>query len=193
MVAALVSDPSTVTQEVPQSAPAAGSCTLDVFEALGDQGEWLTLPDYGPAWHPRESEVGSEFVPFVTGGFWALRDGRQHFSSRWSWGEVVFSSGRWTLHAKEGWLWIPDARCVKQADAQLAANGDPSPLPPLLNPIKVRTIKHPLGTLFAFPFGREWGRVFPPGVAVPMSTWVTPIPSQPGTPTKTVLFPSQGR
>ena len=79
----------------------ASACALDVVEALGDQGEWMTLPDYGPAWRPYESEVGQNFVPFVTGGAWVLRNGQQYFSSRWSWGEIVFTSGRWTLKAKQ--------------------------------------------------------------------------------------------
>jgi hypothetical protein len=155
------------------------SCALDVVQALGEAGEWLTVPNYGPAWRPREAVVGAEFVPFVTGGLWVLRNGQQHFASRWLWGDVVFSSGRWTLDAREGWVWIPDQRCIKRSAAN-AQDDDPMQLPPLLDPTKVRTIKHPLGTQYAYPYGREWGRVFPRGVTIAAPRWIAPLATTPG-------------
>jgi len=161
-------------------AAAGNTCGLDVVEALGDQGEWLSVRDYGPAWRPFEAVVGANFVPFVTGGAFILRDGQPFFSSRWAWGDIVFSSGRWTLNANEGWIWIPDERCLVRSNVA-QADDDPMPLPPLLNPTRVRTIKHPLGTQYAYPYGQEWGRVFPAGVKVLGPTWLAPISTTPTT------------
>jgi hypothetical protein len=155
-------------------------CALDVVEALGGQGTWLAVQSYGPAWRPNEDVVGPEFVPFVTGGNWVLRNGAQYFASRWSWGEIVFTSGRWTLHSTEGWVWLPDQRCVKRSEAA-SKDDDPMPLPPLLSPIKIRTIKHPLGTQYAYPYGREWGRVFPTGASIAAPRWIAPMPTAPTT------------
>jgi hypothetical protein len=165
------------------------SCAMDVVEVLGGQGEWLTLPQQGPAWRPSPEVVGERFVPYVTDGAWVVRDGALVFSSRWSWGDVVFNSGRWTLNADEGWLWLPDQRCVEVTPAAVASNGEPMPLPPSLPTIKVRTIKHPLGIQFAYPYGQEVGRVFPAGVQVPMPTWTMPVSAVPGAPASTVVFP----
>jgi hypothetical protein len=99
------------TASQPALAPASQateltSCALDVVEVLGGQGEWLALPRQGPAWRPSPEVVGASFAPYVTGGAWVVRDGAPVFSSRWSWGDVVFNSGRWTLNADEGWLWL---------------------------------------------------------------------------------------
>jgi len=66
------------------------------------------------------------------------------------------------------------------------------PLPPLLLPIKVRTIKHPLGIQFAYPYGQQEGRVFPAGVQVPMPAWIKPVSAVPNAPISTVVFPSHG-
>jgi hypothetical protein len=165
---------------------------MDVVEVLGGQGEWLTLPRQGPAWHPSPEVVGEHFAPYVTGGVWVVRDGAPFFSSRWSWGDVVFNSGRWTLNSDENWLWLPDQRCVKVAPVAAANDGEPMPLPPLLLPIKVRTIKHPLGIQFAYPYGQQEGRVFPAGVQVPMPAWIKPVSAVPNAPISTVVFPSHG-
>jgi hypothetical protein len=151
-----------------------------VVEALGDQGEWLTVKNHGPAWRPSEDVVGADFTPFVTGGYWVLRNGQHYFSSRWLWGEVVFTSGRWTLNSTEGWVWLPDARCLGRSE--VASNeDDPMPLPPLLPPIKIRTIKHPLGTQYAYPYGTEWGRVSPAGVSIAAPRWIAPMRTTPTT------------
>jgi hypothetical protein len=181
--------------QVPDSNPSgANNCVVDVIMALGDQGEWSTLPNYGPAWHPRADIVGLDFVPYVTGGAWILCDGRPYFQSRWPWGEVVFTSGNWTFTEHSEWVWLPDSRCFQPCVAQ-----GPDPydemiaLPPLRNPIKVRVIKHPLGTTYAYPYGREWGRVLPEGVSAPVPYWMTHVSSHPGARTHTNLLPDPGQ
>jgi hypothetical protein len=188
MIPVFLSAPLTNAQSADPTPPGAQHCAVDVVEALGDQGEWSTVPNYGPAWHPREDIVGPTFEPYVTGGAWILRDGRPYFQSRWPWGELVFSSGSWTFTAK-GWLWLPDARCFTPYDAQFL-DDDLLNLPPLRNPIKVRTIKHPIGITFAYPYGQEWGRVLPAGVAATVPRWTAPVPAHPGTPVNTNLLPS---
>ena len=194
VTSALLSAPLAKAQALDLDQPVANNCAVDVVVALGDQGEWSTLPNYGPAWHPREDVVGPEFVPYVTGGAWILRDGRPYFQSRWPWGEVVFSSGNWTFTEQAGWLWLPDGRCFQPHAEQVPdPYDDMMPLPPLLNPIKVRVIKHPPGTTYAYPYGREWGRVLPEGVAAPVPRWMAPVRAHPGVRTHTNLMPNPGQ
>jgi hypothetical protein len=194
VTSALLSAPLAKAQGLDLDQPVANNCAVDVVVALGDQGEWSTLPNYGPAWHPREDVVGPEFVPYVTGGAWILRDGRPYFQSRWPWGEVVFSSGNWTFTEQAGWLWLPDGRCFQPHAEQVPdPYDDMMPLPPLLNPIKVRVIKHPPGTTYAYPYGREWGRVLPEGVAAPVPRWMAPVRAHPGVRTHTNLMPNPGQ
>jgi hypothetical protein len=186
----LLASPMAKAQALDPNQPVANDCAVDVVVALGDQGEWSTLPNYGPAWHPREDVVGPEFAPYVSGGAWILRDGKPYFHSRWPWGEVVFSSGSWTLNAQAGWLWLPDARCFKPNQAQASdPYDDLIGLPPLRNPIRVRTIKHPIGTTYAYPYGQEYGRVLPAGVAAPVPSWMASVPAHPGVQTDTNLIP----
>jgi hypothetical protein len=192
MIPAFLSAPVARAQSSPANQPGERSCAVDVVEALGDQGEWSTLPNYGPAWHPRADVVGANFEPYVTGGTWVLRDGRPYFHSRWPWGDRVFSSGNWTFTAKSGWLWIPDGRCLLPYEAQ-SLEDDMLNLPPLRNPIKVRTIKHPIGITFAYPYGQEWGRVLPAGVAATVPRWLAQVPAKPGTPVNTNLLPNWGQ
>lgn len=176
----LFSENGALAQE-PEAAPSNSMpCPPDVVEVLGHNGTWLTVAKYGPVWRPHAEAVGADFVPFVTGGAWVLRDGQPYFSSRWLWGEIVFTVGRWTLDADEGWSWIPDARCLKRS-AAAAQEDDPMPLPALRDPIKVRTIPHPIGTQFAYPYGREWGRVFPAGTVLAAPRWIAPMPTTPTT------------
>jgi hypothetical protein len=186
---ALLWAPGARAQTTDSNQPGANNCAVDVVMALGDQGEWSMLPNYGPAWHPRVDLVGPEFVPYATGGAWILRDGRPYFQSRWDWGEVVFTSGNWTFTEPSGWLWLPDGRCF-QPHAEQIPDDDWMGLPPLRDPIKVRVIKHPMGITYAYPYGQEWGRVLPAGVAASMPRWMTHVPSHPEVRTHTQLMPN---
>jgi hypothetical protein len=158
----------------------------EVVRFLGADGEWLSVPEYSLVWRPSATVVGENFVPFASGGRWVVRDGKAAFQSQWDWGDLVFSSGRWTLHAKAGWVWVPE-ECGSPSDLR-SANNEPMALPPLLPAFRVRTIKHPLGAQFAFPFGYEWGRVFPKGTEVPTPVWMKTMSAVPGEPGKAVLF-----
>lgn len=182
----LFSDTGGAAASDPAAAPAkAMPCPPDVVEVLGQPGDWLTVAKYGPVWRPHADVVGTDFVPFVTGGTWVLRNGQPYFASRWLWGELVFTMGRWTLDSEEGWIWIPDGRCLKRS-AAAAQDDDPMPLPALRDSVRIRTIAHPLGTTFAYPYGPEWGRVFPDGTVLAAPSWVKPMPVTP----KTLVKPS---
>jgi len=128
-------------------------CTMDVVATLSGQGQWLIGPGGSPAWQPSPIVVGDDFVPYQTGGAWADRDGARVFATPWSWGELVFSEGSWTFDPDEGWLWLPDPRCVRTGSA-VAANGQPVVLPVLLLPANTRPVNRPFGGPMVYPSGR---------------------------------------
>ncbi|MBI5487961.1 MAG: hypothetical protein HY905_11565 [Deltaproteobacteria bacterium] len=90
--------------------PKAGESAVTLAE-LADQvnpyGYWIDDTVAGRVWRPRESLVGSEFVPYLTGGWWTQTPLGRQFGSIWPWGRVVFHYGRWFVDDKFGWVWSP--------------------------------------------------------------------------------------
>jgi hypothetical protein len=141
-------------------------CPPDVVQVLGAQGEWVTVPLYGAAWHPSPMVVGGSFVPYQTGGAWVDRDGTPFFASDWPWGDLVFNSGRWTLDPGQGWLWLPDPGCVNPSPVAIGSEVGPMPVVLFLPATKVRTIKHPADIQFVYRHGQ--GHVLPARTERPM-------------------------
>ncbi len=139
-------------------------CTTDVVAALSGQGQWLVAASGTPAWQPSPAVVGYDFVPYQTGGTWMDRDGVQVFASQWPWGDLVFSDGNWTFDSEQGWLWLPDSRCVQIGAPTVAGQ---MMMPVVLLPANARMANHPWG---AHPLSGErpgrppssGGRVAPP-------------------------------
>jgi hypothetical protein len=88
-------------------ADADPSALTDFRGALDPHGDWVDDPTYGTMWQPSQSEVGSDFAPYVSGGHWAYDDSDEYvWMSDYGWGWAPFHYGRW-VYGGSGWGWIP--------------------------------------------------------------------------------------
>jgi hypothetical protein len=78
-------------------------------EVLSPYGTWMDLPDVGWVWRPDPNVVGTDFVPYATGGQWAYSDWGWTFETSWDWGWAPFHYGRWFRSPAAGWVWWPDS------------------------------------------------------------------------------------
>ena len=75
---------------------------------LEPYGRWLDDPVYGRVWVPSRSVVGSEFVPYSTGGHWELTpDDTWLWASDYPFGWITFHYGRWVWASGGAWGWVP--------------------------------------------------------------------------------------
>jgi hypothetical protein len=77
-------------------------------EEIRRYGEWILVQPYGKLWHPNATQVGENFVPYVSGGQWVLTQRGWSFEGRWEWSDVVFHHGRWLWNQDYDWLWQYD-------------------------------------------------------------------------------------
>lgn len=82
---------------------------LSFYDTLSPYGDWLVIDGVGPCWRPALRAVGSDFVPYQTGGQWVYSEHGWVFASQHSWGWAPFHYGRWFYSDLWGWLWAPDA------------------------------------------------------------------------------------
>ena len=75
------------------------------YDALSPYGQWVDYRDYGYVWIP---DVGPDFAPYSTDGFWAFTDYGWTWVSDYDWGWAPFHYGRWAYDNYYGWLWVPD-------------------------------------------------------------------------------------
>jgi hypothetical protein len=84
------------------------SALADFREPLAPYGTWVDDPTYGTVWVPSVEATGSDFVPYVSGGHWALTaDDQWIWVSDYPWGWAPFHYGRWLWIDGRGWAWIP--------------------------------------------------------------------------------------
>ncbi len=81
--------------------------TAQFQRTLAPYGRWVRTPEYGLVWIPSQRVVGSDFVPYATGGNWRYSNAGWTFVSDWSWGWAPFHYGRWYRAPRLGWVWIP--------------------------------------------------------------------------------------
>jgi hypothetical protein len=75
-------------------------------EDLDDNGTWIVLPDYGPAWYP--SRVPAGWAPYHFGRWaWVAPWGWTWIDDA-PWGFTPFHYGRWAF-VQTRWVWIPGA------------------------------------------------------------------------------------
>lgn len=75
---------------------------------LEPYGRWVDDPWYGRVWVPSRSVVGSEFVPYSTGGHWELTpDDSWLWASDYPFGGITFHYGRWVWSSGGAWGWVP--------------------------------------------------------------------------------------
>ncbi|MCB1208065.1 MAG: hypothetical protein KDK97_02000, partial [Verrucomicrobiales bacterium] len=73
-------------------------------DSLAPYGEWVTIDDYGPAWHPLA--VDETWSPYLD-GYWAYTDDGWTWISDEPWADVTYHYGRWTAVDGYGWCWVP--------------------------------------------------------------------------------------
>lgn len=89
-----------------QSSAQQNGVNFQVFyDALSPYGQWVDYQNYGYAWIP---DVGPEFAPYSTDGYWVNTDYGWTWVSDYEWGWAPFHYGRWNYDNYYGWLWIPD-------------------------------------------------------------------------------------
>ena len=74
------------------------------YDELSPYGQWMNDPQYGYVWTPN---VGSDFRPYYSNGYWMMTDYGNMWMSNYNWGWAPFHYGRWTLSNNYGWIWIP--------------------------------------------------------------------------------------
>ncbi|AGC46817.1 hypothetical protein MYSTI_05540 [Myxococcus stipitatus DSM 14675] len=94
--------------QVTATSPTLGSPVSTFRDVLSPYGTWTQLPEAGWVWQPSASVVGDGFVPYSTGGQWAMSDWGWTFQTDWAWGWAPFHYGRWFLQPSVGWVWWPD-------------------------------------------------------------------------------------
>jgi hypothetical protein len=79
----------------------------EFYDGLSPYGQWLYDSQYGYVWLP---DVGPDFRPYYTNGYWAMTQYGNTWVSGYDWGWAAFHYGRWTFDQYYGWLWIPDSQ-----------------------------------------------------------------------------------
>ncbi|MCL4481176.1 MAG: hypothetical protein M1445_00900 [Bacteroidetes bacterium] len=75
------------------------------YDELSPYGDWVDYQNYGYVWVPN---VGPDFVPYSTAGYWTLTNYGWTWVSDYEWGWAPFHYGRWSYDNYYGWLWVPD-------------------------------------------------------------------------------------
>lgn len=94
----------------PAAQPSGEVTVADFYEPLATSGDWVDVAPYGRVWVPREDVVGTDFVPYSTGGQWVATDQGWVFQSQWEneFGWATYHYGRWAWAEDLGWYWVPD-------------------------------------------------------------------------------------
>jgi hypothetical protein len=75
------------------------------YDELSPFGTWIDYTDYGYVWIP--DNVGNDFRPYATNGYWVYSDYGWTWVSNYSWGWAPFHYGRWFYDDSYGWMWMP--------------------------------------------------------------------------------------
>ncbi|MBI5488366.1 MAG: hypothetical protein HY905_13620 [Deltaproteobacteria bacterium] len=92
------------------SGETGASQLVTIEEALAPHGSWHEVAEAGSVWRPDDSVVGTDFVPYLSGGRWVETPLGRQFESAWSWGRIVFHYGSWFRDPSLGWVWKPGSR-----------------------------------------------------------------------------------
>jgi hypothetical protein len=74
------------------------------YEDLDSHGDWETVPDYGPAWFPRN--VAADWAPYRSGHWKWVRVWGWTWVDDEPWGFAPFHYGRWA-QVRSRWCWVP--------------------------------------------------------------------------------------
>jgi hypothetical protein len=74
------------------------------YDNLAPYGSWVSYSNYGYAWIP---DIGPDFSPYSTNGYWVYTEYGWTWVSEYSWGWAPFHYGRWVFDSFYGWVWVP--------------------------------------------------------------------------------------
>jgi hypothetical protein len=74
------------------------------YDQLSPYGNWIDYPEYGYVWIP---EIGQDFIPYETDGYWIMTVYGWTWISGYPWGWAPFHYGRWDYDDTLGWFWVP--------------------------------------------------------------------------------------
>ncbi|HLH52103.1 MAG TPA: DUF6600 domain-containing protein [Verrucomicrobiae bacterium] len=78
------------------------------YDDLTPYGTWVQLEGVGWCWQPRVVVINHGWRPYCDSGHWVYTDAGWFWQSDYSWGWAAFHYGRWHLHERCGWVWLPD-------------------------------------------------------------------------------------
>ncbi|HTL54903.1 MAG TPA: DUF6600 domain-containing protein [Candidatus Limnocylindrales bacterium] len=78
------------------------------YNDLSPYGTWVELEGVGWCWQPRVVVINRAWRPYCDSGYWVYSDAGWYWQSSYSWGWAPFHYGRWHLHPRCGWVWLPD-------------------------------------------------------------------------------------
>jgi hypothetical protein len=85
--------------------------STDVFyNALRPYGRWMPTEEFGAVWQPEEARCSPGWRPYCDGGRWVQTPRGPSWCSTYVWGWAPFHYGRWILHGRWGWIWVPGVR-----------------------------------------------------------------------------------
>lgn len=101
--------PPPATEDIVEDDPEAHRKAVEEFSPrLAPYGSWVNDSRYGRIWVPSRSIVGTDFVPYSSGGHWALTpDDEWIWVSDYPFGGVTFHYGRWVWTTGSYWGWVP--------------------------------------------------------------------------------------
>ncbi len=74
------------------------------YNTLQPHGQWFNYGNYGYCWAPN---VGTDFRPYYSNGYWAMTNYGNTWVSNYSWGWAPFHYGSWIFDDYYGWIWVP--------------------------------------------------------------------------------------
>lgn len=81
---------------------------ITIQTTLSSYGYWIKTDEYGIVWRPFVAVRESSWHPYCHNGRWIPTNHGLFWHSYYPWGWVAFHYGRWFLHQRLGWVWIPD-------------------------------------------------------------------------------------
>ena len=91
-------------------APTYVSTYMTGYEDLDAYGQWVTEPDYGALWYPRQ--VAADWAPYRYGHWDYVYPWGWTWIDDAPWGYAPFHYGRW-VYVRDRWGWVPGERVAR--------------------------------------------------------------------------------
>ncbi len=81
--------------------------TVYFYQELTPYGRWIMGDDGQWYWQPTVVMTTPTWRPYWDNGYWVNTDVGWYWASDYPWGAVTFHYGRWHMHPRHGWIWMP--------------------------------------------------------------------------------------